>query len=118
VLLGWLSTQVTPATRSSWWLLSLVRFFSVLAGNMGMRIATKANVRTTQAARTSLAQALKVSFNGGSVMGLGVAGLAVLGLSLLFALFYVFFMGGTYGADGPRWHVAGTGSAGGLLAGR
>jgi K(+)-stimulated pyrophosphate-energized sodium pump len=74
--------------------------FSATAGNMGMRIATKANVRTTQAARTSLAQALKVSFNGGSVMGLGVAGLAVLGLSLLFITFYNFFMGGQYGPDG------------------
>jgi K(+)-stimulated pyrophosphate-energized sodium pump len=53
-------------------------FFSALAGNMGMKIATKTNVRTTQAARTSLPQALKVSFGGGTVMGLGVAGLAVL----------------------------------------
>jgi K(+)-stimulated pyrophosphate-energized sodium pump len=49
-----------------------------------MRIATKANVRTTQAARTSLAQALKVSFTGGTVMGLGVAGLAIIGLGSLF----------------------------------
>ena len=56
-------------------------FFSALAGNMGMKIATKTNVRTTQAARTSLPQALKVSFSGGTVMGLGVAGLAVLGLT-------------------------------------
>lgn len=56
-------------------------FFSALAGNMGMKIATKTNVRTTQAARTSLPQALKVSFGGGTVMGLGVAGLAVLGLT-------------------------------------
>ena len=52
---------------------------SALAGFIGMKVATKANVRTTQAARTSLAKALKVSFTGGSVMGLGVAGLAVLG---------------------------------------
>src|ERR1700746_2496619 len=52
-------------------------FFSETAGNIGMRVATKANVRTTQAARTSLAQALKVSFTGGTVMGLGVAGLGV-----------------------------------------
>jgi K(+)-stimulated pyrophosphate-energized sodium pump len=66
--------------------------FSALAGFMGMRIATKANVRTTQAARTSLAKALQVSFSGGLVMGLGVAGLAVLGLSLLFIGFYAFFM--------------------------
>lgn len=68
--------------------------FSAIAGYSGMRIATKANVRTTQAARTSLAKALKVSFTGGLVMGLGVAGLAVLGLSLLFILFFQFFMGG------------------------
>ncbi|MCB0531169.1 MAG: sodium-translocating pyrophosphatase [Lewinellaceae bacterium] len=99
-LLGWLSTQVTTSHP-----LIVVAFvigatFSVLAGLFGMRIATKANVRTTQAARSSLSKALKVSFNGGSVMGLGVAGLAVLGLSALFALFFNFFMGGVYGADG------------------
>ena len=70
-------------------------FFSALAGFIGMRIATKANVRTTQAARTSLSKALKVSFTGGSVMGLGVAGLAVFGLSLLFIVFLNFFMGGS-----------------------
>ena len=69
-------------------------FFSALAGFMGMRIATKANVRTTQAARTSLAKALRVSFSGGLVMGMGVAGLAVLGLSLLFIFLYKFFMNG------------------------
>ncbi|MBX7240478.1 MAG: sodium-translocating pyrophosphatase [Bacteroidia bacterium] len=69
-------------------------FFSALAGNFGMRIATKANVRTTQAARTSLSHALKVSFTGGMVMGLGVAGLAVLGLTLLFILFFRIFMNG------------------------
>jgi len=67
-------------------------FFSALAGNIGMRIATKANVRTTQAARTSLPQALKVSFSGGTVMGLGVAGLAVLGLSIFFLLFLNMFL--------------------------
>ena len=70
--------------------------FSALAGFIGMRIATRANVRTTQAARTSLAKALKVSFSGGLVMGLGVAGLAVLGLSLLFIIFYNKFMGGVW----------------------
>ncbi len=63
-------------------------FFSALAGYIGMNIATKSNVRTTQAARTSLAQALKVSFTGGSVMGLGVAGLAIFGLGSLFIVFY------------------------------
>ncbi|NBR15014.1 MAG: sodium-translocating pyrophosphatase, partial [Crocinitomicaceae bacterium] len=71
-------------------------FFSALAGNMGMKIATKTNVRTTQAARTSLPQALKVSFGGGTVMGLGVAGLAVLGLTAFFIFFFHFFMGGKW----------------------
>jgi K(+)-stimulated pyrophosphate-energized sodium pump len=68
-------------------------FFSALAGYFGMNIATKANVRTTQAARTSLPKALKVSFTGGTVMGVGVASLAVLGLSGLFMFFYFFFGG-------------------------
>ena len=70
--------------------------FSALAGNMGMKIATKTNVRTTQAARTSLPNALKVSFGGGTVMGLGVAGLAVLGLTVLFIVFFHFFMKGVW----------------------
>ncbi|MCM4161640.1 sodium-translocating pyrophosphatase [Antarcticibacterium flavum] len=70
--------------------------FSALAGNMGMKIATKSNVRTTQAARTSLPHALKVSFTGGTVMGLGVAGLAVLGLTAFFILFFHYFMGGVW----------------------
>lgn len=59
-------------------------FFSALAGYFGMNIATKANVRTTEAARTSLMKALKVSFTGGSVMGFGVAGLAVFGMGGVF----------------------------------
>ena len=67
--------------------------FSAFAGNMGMKIATKTNVRTTQAAKTSLPNALKVSFGGGTVMGLGVAGLAVLGLTMFFIIFYQVFMG-------------------------
>ena len=75
-------------------------FFSALAGFLGMRIATKANVRTTQAAKTSLAKALKVSFGGGTVMGLGVAGLAVLGLSSLFVVFFFQFMGGNFATGG------------------
>ena len=75
-------------------------FFSALAGNIGMRIATSANVRTTQAARTSLPQALKVSFSGGTVMGLGVAGLAVLGLSIFFMLFLKMFV-----TDGGNFYV-------------
>src|SRR5210317_1447549 len=60
---------------------------SALAGFIGMRVATKANVRTTNAARTSLGKALEVAFAGGAVMGLGVVGLGVLGLSGLFALY-------------------------------
>ncbi len=60
--------------------------FSAAAGFIGMKIATKANVRTAEAARTSLSKALKVSFTGGSVMGMGVAGLAVLGLGALFLI--------------------------------
>ena len=71
--------------------------FSATAGYIGMKVATKANVRTTQAARTSLKQALKVSFTGGTVMGLGVAGLAVLGLGGLFIAFLALFKG--LGAD-------------------
>ncbi|MEM9389617.1 MAG: sodium-translocating pyrophosphatase [Bacteroidota bacterium] len=72
--------------------------FSAVAGNIGMRIATEANARTTEAARTSLPNALKVSFGGGTVMGLGVAGLAVLGLSLFFLIFVSSFMdnGGSF----------------------
>jgi len=94
-LLGFQSTFVENSS-----LLISVAFiigavFSAVAGNLGMRIATKANVRTTQAARSSLTKALDVSFRGGTVMGLGVAGLAVIGLSVLFIVFYNIFMGGT-----------------------
>ncbi|MFY9241906.1 MAG: sodium-translocating pyrophosphatase [Polaribacter sp.] len=70
--------------------------FSAFAGNIGMKIATKTNVRTTQAAKTSLPNALKISFGGGTVMGLGVAGLAVLGLTSFFIFFFHFFMGGVW----------------------
>jgi K(+)-stimulated pyrophosphate-energized sodium pump len=70
--------------------------FSALAGNIGMRIATQANVRTTQAARTGIAHALKVSFTGGTVMGLGVAGLAVFGLSMLFIILFQMKSGGSW----------------------
>lgn len=69
-------------------------FCSALAGFIGMRVATKANVRTTNAARTSLNSALKVAFNGGSVMGMGVVGLGVLGLGILFLIY-----GSMFGLD-------------------
>jgi K(+)-stimulated pyrophosphate-energized sodium pump len=62
-------------------------FCSALAGYFGMRVATQANVRTTNAARTSLAKALEIAFTGGSVMGMGVVGLGILGLGSLFAIF-------------------------------
>lgn len=65
--------------------------FSAIAGFIGMRIATKANVRTAHAARSSLSKALNVSFTGGAVMGMGVAGLAVLGLGSLFIIFKMIF---------------------------
>jgi len=64
---------------------------SALAGFIGMKVATKANVRTTNAARTGLAKALEVAFGGGAVMGMGVVGLGVLGLSLLFILYSQMF---------------------------
>ncbi len=66
--------------------------FSALAGFIGMKIATKANVRTAEAARTSLSTALNVSFSAGSVMGMGVAGLAVLGMGSLFIVLYQVFV--------------------------
>lgn len=72
--------------------------FSATAGYFGMNIATKANVRTTQAARTSLKGALQVAFTGGTVMGLGVAGLAVLGLGSLFIIFYNIYVLNTGGS--------------------
>ncbi|MGK2861996.1 MAG: sodium/proton-translocating pyrophosphatase, partial [Chitinophagaceae bacterium] len=67
---------------------------SATAGYIGMKAATKANVRTAQAARTSLSKALNVSFTGGAVMGVGVAGLAVLGLGGLFIVFKQIFAPG------------------------
>ncbi|MDQ3846071.1 MAG: sodium/proton-translocating pyrophosphatase, partial [Bacteroidota bacterium] len=79
----------------SHWLIAVAfligAFFSALAGYIGMRAATKANVRTAHAARTSLSKALNVSFTGGAVMGMGVAGLAVLGLGGLFIILIKYF---------------------------
>src|SRR5215203_3898487 len=99
VLLAYSGTihEVNGRAIHSHWLIAVAfiigAVFSATAGFIGMRVATKANVRTTQAARTSLKQALKVSFTGGTVMGLGVAGLAVLGLGGLFIIFLAIFAG-------------------------
>jgi K(+)-stimulated pyrophosphate-energized sodium pump len=86
LLLGFMAST----NPDSHWSISLAfilgAILSATAGYIGMRVATKANVRTAHAARTSLSRALKVSFTGGSVMGLGVAGLAVLGLGGLFII--------------------------------
>jgi len=88
ILLAWSGNMVETSSPVIAISFLIGAVFSAFAGYIGMNIATKANVRTTQAARTSLKHALKVSFTGGSVMGLGVAGLAVLGLGSLFILFY------------------------------
>jgi K(+)-stimulated pyrophosphate-energized sodium pump len=89
--------EVNGRPVHSHWLIAVAflvgAVFSATAGFVGMKIATKANVRTTQAARTSLKQALNVSFTGGTVMGLGVASLAVLGLGGLFIVFLSIFAG-------------------------
>ena len=85
----------TMVNTTSWFIIPAFivgACFSGLAGNIGMRIATDANSRTTQAARTSLPKALNVAFGGGTVMGLGVAGLAVFGLSLFFMFFANYFI--------------------------
>jgi K(+)-stimulated pyrophosphate-energized sodium pump len=99
ILLGWSGTvhEVNGMVIHSHWLIAVAfvigAVLSATAGYIGMRVATKANVRTTQAARTSLAKALNVSFTGGTVMGLGVAGLAVFGLGGLFIVFMAAFKG-------------------------
>jgi len=95
-LLGFVSTIVETTEIYIVAAFVIGAVFSALAGNIGMRIATQANVRTTQAARTGIAHALKVSFTGGTVMGLGVAGLAVFGLSMLFILLFNMKSGGSW----------------------
>jgi K(+)-stimulated pyrophosphate-energized sodium pump len=92
ILLAWSGTTVPTSSPVIAVSFLCGAFLSAFAGYLGMRIATKANVRTTQAAKTSLAKALKVSFTGGTVMGLGVAGLAVIGLGSLFIVFYTFYV--------------------------
>lgn len=105
-LLAWSGTLVE--TSSPWIAVSFIvgAIFSAYAGYLGMNIATKANVRTTQAARTSLKSALKVAFTGGTVMGLGVAGLAVLGLGLVFIIVYKTMVEGVGTANGIQMETA------------
>ena len=91
ILLAWSGTLVDESHPLIAVSFLIGAVLSAFAGYVGMRIATKSNVRTTQAARSSLAKALKVSFTGGSVMGIGVAGIAVLGMGSLFiVLFHIF----------------------------
>lgn len=95
VIVGILLAVMATTNPHSHWLIAgafvVGAVFSATAGYIGMKVATKANVRTAQAARTSLSKALNVSFTGGSVMGLGVAGLAVLGLGGLFIVLKMIF---------------------------
>jgi K(+)-stimulated pyrophosphate-energized sodium pump len=98
VLLAWSGTLVETSSPVIAVSFIIGAVFSATAGYFGMKIATKANVRTTQAARTGLKAALEVAFTGGSVMGLGVAGLAVLGLSSLFIVFYHVYVLSTGGS--------------------
>ncbi|HSC55216.1 MAG TPA: sodium-translocating pyrophosphatase [Phnomibacter sp.] len=96
VLVAILLGVMSMSNANSHWSVSIAfvigAVFSATAGYIGMRIATKANVRTAQAAKTSLSKALNVSFTGGAVMGLGVAGLAVLGLGALFIVLKALFV--------------------------
>jgi len=91
ILLGFMA----QSNEDSHWSIAISFFigavFSATAGYIGMKVATKANVRTAEAARTSLSKALNVSFTGGAVMGLGVSGLAVLGLGGLFLVLKQYF---------------------------
>jgi K(+)-stimulated pyrophosphate-energized sodium pump len=95
VIVGILLAVMASANPQSHWSIAVAfvigAVLSALAGYIGMKAATKANVRTAQAARTSLSKALNVSFTGGSVMGVGVAGLAVLGLGGLYIVLKHFF---------------------------
>ncbi|MFK7773504.1 MAG: sodium-translocating pyrophosphatase [Saprospiraceae bacterium] len=90
VLVAAILAFTANAENSSWMVavsFILGAICSALAGFIGMKVATKANVRTTNAARTSLGKALEVAFAGGAVMGLGVVGLGVVGLSVLFIVY-------------------------------
>lgn len=98
VLVGILLAVMASSNPNSHWGISIAfmmgAVLSATAGYIGMKVATKANVRTSQAARTSLSKALNVSFTGGSVMGMGVAGLAVMGLGGLFIILKYIFADG------------------------
>ncbi len=104
IIVGILLAVMAQSNPHSHWSIAIAfvfgAIFSAIAGYIGMRIATKANVRTAEAARSSLSNALKVSFTGGSVMGLGVAGLAVLGLGGLFILLKEIFVPGGASVNG------------------
>ena len=99
VIVGILLAVMAQANPHSHWLIAIAfvigAVLSALAGFIGMKAATKANVRTAQAARTSLSKALNVSFTGGAVMGLGVAGLAVMGLGGLYIVLKQYFAPGS-----------------------
>lgn len=96
IIVSLLLAVLASTNEHSHWLIAIAfiigAVFSALAGYIGMKVATKANVRTAEAAKTSLSKALQVSFTGGSVMGHGVAGLAVLGLGALFIVFKMIFV--------------------------
>ncbi|WP_126972834.1 sodium-translocating pyrophosphatase [Gynurincola endophyticus] len=106
VIVGILLAVMANANPHSHWSIAIAfvigAIFSAVAGYIGMRIATKANVRTAEAARTSLKKALNVSFTGGAVMGLGVSGLAVLGLGGLFILLKELFVPGGASVNGDE----------------
>ena len=109
VIAGALLAYVSTLVENTHWFIVVAfvigAIFSAVAGNIGMRIATEANVRTAEAAKTSLSKALKVSFTGGTVMGLGVAGLAVFGLSVIFIILIKTSILGIDGGlpDPTRW---------------
>jgi len=94
-LLAWANVSQEASSPLIGLSVAVGAFCSALAGFIGMRVATKANVRTTAAARSGLNGALKVAFSGGAVMGFAVVGLGVLGLSLLFILYSQLFTAGT-----------------------
>lgn len=106
VLVAILLGVMSMSNENSHWSIAIAfvigAVFSATAGYIGMRIATKANVRTAQAAQTSLSKALNVSFTGGAVMGLGVAGLAVLGLGALIIVLKMIFVPADAAVTGPE----------------